>query len=552
MLIAAAAALSASVVSAEIPANYYNSINGLTDAQIKSALASMLYNHTEVNYQGLPTQFRQTDLRPGTNYWWDMYSNMNVDCYITFGTYMNREHAFPKSWWGGLTNVPAYTDLNHLYPAEAKANQAKSNYPLGEVITPLPSGTFDNDVVLVGFAKTGQGGGAAKVFEPADEYKGDFARTYFYMVTTYQSLTWDSKYMYMLQQNDYPTLKPWAIDLLLKWHEQDPVSQKELDRNEAVYRIQNNRNPFIDYPELAQYIWGDKMGIKFYADEGGVTGDPVLTSPVQDMALDFGKVALGKSATSILYFKGENLRGSLSVDLFGTDRKMFSIPTGSISASAVNTGEGFAMQVTYTPTAVGNHTAKISISDGGLVGSIGVQLIGEAAEAPTLTAVTALPASNITSTTYTANWEPAAETVDYYIVSRTRYTNGTSSTDDLLAEGTSLEMTGFDLSDSESYNVRSVALGYESPRSEEIFVKHTGIESVDCDAEIPCGWANYPGGVRIMTASTLRSVMVYDLSGRLKMTIPSVANNDIIPLPYGVYFITAPGLTTPMRVIVEP
>ncbi|MDE7394141.1 MAG: T9SS type A sorting domain-containing protein, partial [Muribaculaceae bacterium] len=79
-----------------------------------------------------------------------------------------------------------------------------------------------------------------------------------------------------------------------------------------------------------------------------------------------------------------------------------------------------------------------------------------------------------------------------------------------------------------------------------------GIESVDCDAEIPCGWANYPGGVRIMTASTLRSVMVYDLSGRLKMTIPSVANNDIIPLPYGVYFITAPGLTTPMRVIVEP
>ena len=194
---------------ADIPVNYYNAINGKTDAQIKSTLASMLYNHTEVGYQGLPTQFRQTDLRPGTNYWWDMYSNLEVDCYITFGTYMNREHAFPKSWWGGLTNVPAYTDLNHLYPAEAKANQAKSNYPLGEVVTPHPNGTFDNDVVLVGYATTGQGGGAAKVFEPADEYKGDFARTYFYMVTTYQSLTCDSKYMYMLQQNDYPTLTPW-------------------------------------------------------------------------------------------------------------------------------------------------------------------------------------------------------------------------------------------------------------------------------------------------------------------------------------------------------
>ena len=93
--------------------------------------------------------------------------------------------------------------------------------------------SFDNGMSAVGYPMNGQGGGAAKVFEPDDEYKGDFARTYFYMVTCYQNLTW--AYKYMVNQNLYPTLNQWSIDLLMKWHRDDPVSQKEIDRNEAVY-----------------------------------------------------------------------------------------------------------------------------------------------------------------------------------------------------------------------------------------------------------------------------------------------------------------------------
>lgn len=77
----------------------------------------------------------------------------------------------------------------------------------------------------MGYPVAGQGGGAKYVFEPADEYKGDFARTYFYMATIYQDLTW--KHTYMVSSNTYPTLNTWSINLLLRWHHQDPVSEKK-------------------------------------------------------------------------------------------------------------------------------------------------------------------------------------------------------------------------------------------------------------------------------------------------------------------------------------
>lgn len=546
-LITLAAMAIAIGASADIPLSYYTSVNGKADSQLKTALSQLLYNHTLVSsYSNLPNYFRSTDVYPGTENWWDMYSSLETNIYITFGTYMNREHAFPKSWWGGSQSTPAYTDLNHLYPAEAKANQAKSNFPLGEVAT----ATFDNGVVKVGYAVTGQGGGAAKVFEPNEEYKGDFARTYFYMVTCYQGLTWDTKYMWMLLQNDYPTLKTWAIDLLLKWSREDPVSQKEIDRNEQVYKFQNNRNPFIDYPELAEYIWGNKVGLKFYAGDREPTGEPSLTTPVQGMALEFEQVAEGKTSSSLLFFKGENLRGSLSLALTGADKGMFSIPTKSISASAVNGETGFSLRVEYKPTALGEHTAKLIVSDGGMEGSLGVQLIGECLPVPTLTAVNALQPSDITSDSYTANWEQPTEVVDYFIVSRTRYTNGGSSSEDIVAESNSLLIEGFGESDSESYNVRSVRLGYESPRSNEIFVEHAGVTGVESDT--PFGWAYMPNGVRFVTAVTLYDVKIYDVTGRLVRVLPVVENNMEVELAVGAYVVSAEGTGAPLRVLVRP
>lgn len=536
----------------EIPANYYNSAKGLADQDLKTALYKLISNHNLVSsYSALPEYFRgyhggpATDRRPGTDYWWDMYSSMDVNVYGKFGEDMNREHCFPKSWWGGLTNIPAYTDLFHLYPAEAAANQAKSNYPLGEVVT----STFDNGFVKVGYAKTGQGGGAARVFEPNEEYIGDFARTYFYVVTCYQNLTWTKGNMFMLEQNTYPTLKPWAIDLLLQWHRADPVSQKEVDRNDAVYYYQNNRNPFIDYPELVEYIWGNKIGQKWQGGGTTPTGDPELTTPVQDMALDFSQLAIGKSETKQLAFIGSNLRGKLSVAITGTDKGMFSLDTKTIDAALVNADGGYALNVKYTPTSIGEHSARLIISDGGLVGSRGVALIGECLEVPNLTAPVATPATNIEETSYMANWEVPSEVVDYYIVTRTRYINGNSSSEDILAEENYLEIKDFAGSTSESYHVRSCRLGYESPVSNEIFVYHAGVDGVLMDS--PLGYAFWPGGLRIVCGETHTNLTIYDLAGRVINIIPEVNNNDIIELPFGVYLITTDQSHTPLRVIVR-
>lgn len=115
------------------------------------------------------------------------------------------------------------------------------------------------------------------VFEPNDEYKGDFARIYFYMATCYEDKIagWKSD---MLGGNKYPAYKNWVVSMLLKWAKEDPVSQKEIDRNNAVYECQKNRNPYVDYPGLEQYVWGDKQSVAFsYDNYDGTNPNPEPT-----------------------------------------------------------------------------------------------------------------------------------------------------------------------------------------------------------------------------------------------------------------------------------
>ena len=550
ILLLISAAVCSMTATAEIPAGYYTALNGKSGQALKETAGSIVYKLTPVSsYSSLPEYFRHTDVYPDTELWWDMYSDIPVNIYWSFGRYMNREHSFPKSWWGGATDVQAYTDLNHLYPSEAKANQAKSNFPLGTVQT----STFDNGICKVGYAVTGQGGGAAKVFEPSDQYKGDFARTYFYMATCYAGhLTW--KYNYMVNNNLYPTLTPWAVEMLLNWHRDDPVSQKEVDRNEAVYRIQNNRNPFIDFPELAEYIWGNRKGQIFSTSlPNPPSGDPTLISPVQDMTLDFGQVVKGTSLTRKLNIRGENMTGSVSVTISrrtSANPEMFAVEDNSISASVVNTSDGYWLNVTYSPSSLGSHSARLILSEGGIVGSIGIGLKGEGVDEPALSAFKALPPTNITESSYTANWEiPENDVVDYYIVTRTRYVDGAASTEEIEAEGNSLDITDFDGSTRESYSVQSVRLGFRSPMSNIVTVDHSGITGVEM--ERPIGTAYMPGGIRFVCAEDHTNALIYDPSGRLVRHIPVVSNNLEVELPYGVYFMVTDQMKRPLHIIVK-
>jgi len=252
----------AAILQAQIPDGYYENAAGKKAGELKTALYSIIRNHKVLEYYASSTYFRTTDWHP-EGYFWDMYSNYKR----TIWSGMNREHSLPKSWWSTAPETTvAYSDLHNLYPSDAVANTEKSNYPLGEVVG---EPEYKNNVVKVG--ANGFPGYNGTVFEPADEYKGDFARDYMYVVTCYQDYAnnWRSTgtQSMLLGGSAYPVFKPWAINLLLKWCRQDPVSSKEINRNNAVYSFQNNRNPFIDHPELAEYIWGKYMEATWEEDE---------------------------------------------------------------------------------------------------------------------------------------------------------------------------------------------------------------------------------------------------------------------------------------------
>ena len=252
---------------------YYQAADGKKGAALKTALCGIIYNRTERSYNDLWTDFRTTDKRPTDGKVWDMYSGITN---YTFGTDQagnygqegdkyNREHSFPKSWFGD--NTPMYTDLFHLYPTDGFVNGKRSNYPFGETSSP----TYTSAESFSKLGPCSYPGYTGTVFEPNDLYKGDFARTYFYMVTCYEEkiVDWYNSYSESrptLDGNKYPGLSSWQLSMLMKWAKSDQVSAKETNRNTAVYGIQKNRNPFIDYPGLEKYIWGDWQDVAFSYD----------------------------------------------------------------------------------------------------------------------------------------------------------------------------------------------------------------------------------------------------------------------------------------------
>lgn len=258
-------------------AAYYAPAEGLADSCLKSALSAIIadtasirihygtggyvydkttHRYTDEYLPGTWDMFRITDVH-GDGTIWDMYSTTRRYFPIDNGSAcgMAIEHSFPKSWWGGDDNN-AYKDLHHLCPSDYSANSSgKSNYPPG-VVDSLQKWT--NGFFRQGYMK---GHPSHRVFEPADVYKGDFARAYFYIVTCYENFTWKEQDANCpLSNTSYLEFEPWLIDVLLSWHRADPVSDKELHRHAAVASIQHNRNPYIDYPELVELIWGNRQG----------------------------------------------------------------------------------------------------------------------------------------------------------------------------------------------------------------------------------------------------------------------------------------------------
>lgn len=389
---------------AEIPAGYYDDAIGKGGEALQKSLSVILNNADNVGYDGLWEVYKTTDRRPDGKVW-DMYSDVTD---FTFGTdkcgnyknegdCYNREHSVPKSWFNDAS--PMYSDAWHIYPTDGKINSYRSNNPFGEVGSDASSSKN-------GFSKWGKcvtPGYSGTVFEPNDEYKGDFARTYFYFATRYQNRinNWGGIFV-----SSYPHIVQWQLDMLLRWNEMDPVSQKEIDRNEAVYASkQGNRNPFIDYPELVDLIFGDRRNEPF---SPAGQNSPYIEAPQGGSTIDLGIASVNVSdpVTMQIQVKGRNIEGEVSLEIGGTDSECFSVNPRTLTADAVNNGA--TVELSYHSTVVGSHRATLDITGGGISSAVVVNLTGQAIDD-----FVALPAKEIGKTSFVAAWTPKSEATDY-------------------------------------------------------------------------------------------------------------------------------------------
>ncbi len=286
-----------------VPNGYYDAALGLTCQPLKTALKNIISTGTEVlSYTpGLWNLYQFSDIRRNdannADIVWDTYSDnptgadpytftfVTNQCgnYTTEGDCYNREHSTPQSWFNQVS--PMVSDAHHIFPTDGKVNAMHSNYPYGEVqnLTVFPMGSGYNNPSLAG-SKLGIGsnfGFTGTVFEPINEYKGDYARAFLYMAVRYEDEMINQNWPQYGRANeailstvDQPNAAirrlqfydDWYIKLLYKWHLQDPVSAKEINRNNVIFsqlitdgastKKQGNRNPFVDHPEYVAAIWG--------------------------------------------------------------------------------------------------------------------------------------------------------------------------------------------------------------------------------------------------------------------------------------------------------
>lgn len=312
-LVVASAGTTGWAIGRQSLVSYAATLSGKSGAELKAALYTLMQPERILDYgsgSGCTWDgFWYTDRNQETNECYNRYSSKKF--YFTSHdnsaiSGMNIEHSFPKSWWGGTKNN-AYKDLYNLYPSDAQANSSKSNYAMGVVTTVKSSEE--------GYDKVGYGtidGSSQQCWEPGDQFKGEFARSYMYMAIVYSNLTFTGTGLQTMVNEDYPGMKEWATSLYIAWGKQDRVSNMERDRNNAIAKLEGNRNLLVDYPYLADYVWGDSVGVAFDPSTSVSTADDddryMETQPIDPDVPDtpdegqwqFEKVATVTSGASYL------------------------------------------------------------------------------------------------------------------------------------------------------------------------------------------------------------------------------------------------------------
>lgn len=345
---------------------YYQAANGKKGAALKTAMYGIIKTHTNIGYDGLYEAYRATDTRPD-GYVRDWYSNATYYTHVKdkAGTYhqegdcYNREHSVPQSWFQDYEHSSIIkADIVHVLPTDGYVNNRRENYPLAKV------GTVSYQSAN-GYSKKGNcatPGYSGTVFEPNDEIKGDMARIYFYMATCYEDVVDDwagnATASAVFDGTSYPAFKTWYLNMLMEWSKNDPVDAVEIARNNAVKVKQGNRNPFVDYPGLEDYIWGDKKNVAFSYDryEGSSTGkQPVTmsfspTSVTATLGESFTAPTLSMSPSGLtVTYSSSNINvATVNASTGAVTLKAVGVTT--ITASFTGNDDYYANSATYTLT----------------------------------------------------------------------------------------------------------------------------------------------------------------------------------------------------------
>jgi len=416
---------------AQIPTGYYSTATG-TGYTLKTQLHNKIKGHTDRGYAGLWTTYSTSDRdnqNENDNTIFDLYSENQsgndpynytystdqCGTYASEGDCYNREHMIPQSVFNSA--APMVSDAHFIPPTDGKVNGMRADYPHGNVAS--ATWTSQNGSKLGSSAVSGYSG---TVFEPNPAFKGDIARMYFYFATRYENTVAGYTYS-MFNRTSNQVFTTAFRDMLLAWHSADPVSAREIARNNAIYARQGNRNPYIDHPEYVNMVWGN------------VADTTAPTAPTNLVSSNITATSCSLSwaaSTDNIGVTGYNVyqNGTLKTSVTGT--------TASITGLTASTSYSFTVKA---KDAAGNVSASSTATN-----------ITTAAAADTTapSTPTGLNASSISSTSLTLSWTACTDNVG--VTGYDVYQNGTLKTS---VTATSASITGLTASTSYSLTIKA-------------------------------------------------------------------------------------------------
>lgn len=443
---------------AQIPTGYYNTATG-TGYTLKTQLYNKITAHTNNGYAGLWTTYSTSDRDnqyendnsiidiysenpTGADPYKYTYGTSQCGTYSTEGGCYNREHIIPQSVFNSAS--PMVADAHFIPPTDGKVNGMRSNYPHGTVAT--ASWTSLNGSKLGTSAVSGYTG---TVFEPINEFKGDVARMYFYFATCYENTVATYSYDMFNGTSNQVFTTPF-LNMLLAWNAQDPVSAREIARNNAIYVRQGNRNPFIDHPEYVNMIWG-----------GGVppSDTQAPTVPTNLVASSITSTTLNLSWTA----STDNV-GVTGYNVYMNGVLKITVTSNSASITGLTASTAYSFYVKAKDAAANSSANSTTIN--------ATTLAPADTQAPT--SPTNLIASGITTTSINLNW--TASTDNIAVTGYDVYMNGVLKTS---VTATSLSIASLTAGTTYSFYVKAKdAAGNISTASSTINATTTNASSI--------------------------------------------------------------------------